>query len=218
MSKEYFSHDYNARNDPKLTKLKMVQGMDGIGIYWCIIEMLYEQGGYISLNDIDTIAFELHTQCECITSVLKNYHLFKFTDDKFYSESVLIRLELRADKSKKTSSAALTRWAKYTDAMQMHSKSNAIKGKERKGNKKKVKEFTPPFLDEVKTYFNENGYSEETAVKFYKSYSVANWIDSKGNPVKNWKQKAINVWFKEENLIVKKEEKIIPVFRPYPTK
>jgi CRISPR-associated helicase Cas3 len=56
-------------------------------------------------------------------------------------------------------------------------------------------------LEQVKEYFKEKGYNEEIAIKFYESYTVANWIDSKGNKVKNWKQKAINVWFREEHKI-----------------
>jgi len=64
---------------------------------------------------------------------------------------------------------------------------------------KRNKRFIAPVLDDVKNYFKENGYKEETAIKFFQSYSVANWFDSKGNKVKNWKQKAINVWFKDEN-------------------
>jgi hypothetical protein len=68
--------------------------------------------------------------------------------------------------------------------------------------KNKKKTFTPPQLSEVITYFIENGYKEETAIKMFKSYSVANWVDSKGNQVNNWKQKAINVWFRDENKVV----------------
>lgn len=75
------------------------------------------------------------------------------------------------------------------------------RGKERKGKEgeRKGKEFTPPTLDEVILYFKENNYSEQAAKKMFQSYSVANWVDSKGNPVKNWKQKAVNVWFTEQN-------------------
>jgi len=64
-------------------------------------------------------------------------------------------------------------------------------------------------LEEVKNYFKENNYKEETAIKFYHSYSVANWVDSKGNKVKNWKQKAINVWFTDENKILVNHNQII---------
>lgn len=56
-------------------------------------------------------------------------------------------------------------------------------------------------IEHVKTYFLENGYSEISAQKFFDYYSVASWKDSKGNKVKNWKQKAQSVWFKPENKI-----------------
>ena len=212
MSKEYFSHDYNARSDPKLARVLMKLGTDGLGIYWCLIEMLYEQNGYISLDHIETIAFELHQQCNCITSVLKDFDLFKFQDDKFYSESVLKRLNIRADKSEKTRSAALKRWSDYADAKQTQSKSNAIKGNNSKVNKRKGKSvFVPPTLEQVKEYFAENGYREEIAIKAFNSYSVANWHDSKNNPISNWKQKMINVWFREEHRLP--PEKPITGFR-----
>lgn len=72
--------------------------------------------------------------------------------------------------------------------------------KEKKVKKERIKkEFIPPTLDEVRLYFIENGYKPEVGEKMFKSYSVANWIDSKGNKVNNWKQKAINVWFTDDN-------------------
>lgn len=64
---------------------------------------------------------------------------------------------------------------------------------------KKKKSFSPPPLDEVVQYFLENWYSQESAEKAWKYYDVGKRKDSKGNNVKNWKQKMISVWFKEEN-------------------
>jgi uncharacterized protein YdaU (DUF1376 family) len=62
-------------------------------------------------------------------------------------------------------------------------------------------------IDIVKAYFKEKGYSETTAQKFFDYYSVAKWKDSKGKVVKNWKQKAQGVWFKEENKILTNESR-----------
>jgi hypothetical protein len=67
-----------------------------------------------------------------------------------------------------------------------------------KKNKKK-KSFIAPTIDEVVAYFVENKYTKEAGQKAYNYYSVANWRDSNGKPVLNWKQKMINVWFKPEN-------------------
>ena len=38
----YFSHDFGARNDPKLIELQMEMGGQGLAIFWCIVEMLWE--------------------------------------------------------------------------------------------------------------------------------------------------------------------------------
>jgi NACalpha-BTF3-like transcription factor len=71
-----------------------------------------------------------------------------------------------------------------------------------KKNKNKIKEEEEINIDDIKIYFLQNGYSENSAKKFYDYYSIANWKDSKGNQVKNWKQKAQAVWFKPENKII----------------
>ena len=71
-------------------------------------------------------------------------------------------------------------------------------GNDNEKEKGKLK-FTPPQLFEVVDYFKENGYTEAAAIKAFNYYDVANWTDSKGNKVKNWKQKMQSVWFKPEN-------------------
>jgi hypothetical protein len=74
------------------------------------------------------------------------------------------------------------------------------KVKESKVKKREVG-FTPPSLDEVCQYFMEKGFTEQSAQKAFSYYDISNWKDSKGNAVKNWKQKMISVWFKDENKI-----------------
>lgn len=70
----------------------------------------------------------------------------------------------------------------------------------------KIKEIR---IEDIKLYFFENGYSDLAAQRFYDYYSVANWKDSKGNKVKNWKQKAQAVWFKPDNKIVDNSNKMV---------
>jgi hypothetical protein len=77
-----------------------------------------------------------------------------------------------------------------------------------KGARKK-KPFVKPTLEEVENYFEENGYKKEIGKKAWMGYDTANWFDSKGDPILNWKQKMINVWFKEEN---KNNKQVIPEF------
>lgn len=72
--------------------------------------------------------------------------------------------------------------------------------------KRVVNKFTAPTILEVQTYFIENGFNKELAIRAFNYYEVGNWSDSKGNKVKNWKQKMRGVWFKEENKEVNKQK------------
>ena len=66
--------------------------------------------------------------------------------------------------------------------------------------KNKIKKiYMPPTLSEVIDYFTAKGYSKESAERAYNFYDAADWHDSNGKPVRNWKQKMISVWFKPEN-------------------
>jgi len=76
--------------------------------------------------------------------------------------------------------------------------SSSIKKKKKEIYKRK-KIFSPPSEKEVVDYFKINGYSEDAAKRAHEYYSIAGWVDAKGSPVKNWKQKMIGVWFKDEN-------------------
>ena len=79
-------------------------------------------------------------------------------------------------------------------------------------NKKTPINIIPPKIDEVKEYFIKNGYPETMALRFFNGYDAAGWRDSKGNPVRSWKQKAHHVWFKEENKNKQPPEPTIDTF------
>lgn len=84
----------------------------------------------------------------------------------------------------------------------------------RKVNTKATNSFTPPTLEEVISFFNEKGYNEIGAKKAFDYYSAGDWRDGKGNQVKNWKQKMLGVWFRDEykTVEVKKEKKVSNFF------
>lgn len=52
--------------------------------------------------------------------------------------------------------------------------------------------FTPPTLIEVKNYISENNLNVDGET-FYSYFTEGNWKDSRGNKVKNWKQK-LRTW------------------------
>lgn len=55
---------------------------------------------------------------------------------------------------------------------------------------KEKKVFVPPTLQEIKEYVREKGLKVD-AEQFYNYFVEGNWIDSKGNQVKSWKQKIL---------------------------
>ena len=59
-----------------------------------------------------------------------------------------------------------------------------------KNRNRKEKEFVPPTLEEVEQYVNEKKLGVN-AKEFFDYFTEGKWIDSKGNQVKNWKQKIL---------------------------
>lgn len=108
MEKEsyYFSHDSNARNDVKIIKLRRQLGIEGYGLYWCIIEMLRETPEYkLPLDSIDDIAYSLNIEKEKVEKTIKNYNLFVIEEDLFFSERLLRSMEKYTTTKKKLSNA-----------------------------------------------------------------------------------------------------------------
>jgi uncharacterized protein YdaU (DUF1376 family) len=133
--KEYFRHDYHARNHLKFKQLRMDMGLEGIGIYWCLVEMLYEEGGQIPKSHYDSIAFDLHVDKKKVIDVVENFKLFSHNSEIFFSEKVLLRLKERKIKSKKASDAIKKRWnerrKKDTSVLQPYYERNTIIGENR---------------------------------------------------------------------------------------
>lgn len=73
-----------------------------------------------------------------------------------------------------------------------------LNNKELKNKKEMYKEsFTPPTLDEIKDYCLNVRHNSVDYQKFYDYYTAGEWKDSKGNKIKNWKQKVIT-WEKKD--------------------
>lgn len=206
----YFSHDYGARNDPKLQEVMQELGLQGIGAFWCIIEQLYEQDGKLPLKSIKSIAFALHVECTIVERLINEFDLFVIDGEFFGSKSVNARLNKRKSISEARKIAAITRW-KSVQEKQMDSNSNAnakqnyaikvnrskdIKEDISKDISKKNFRFSPPTLEEVKAYIQEKGYSVD-ADRWFNFYESKGWMIGK-NKMKNW-HAAITTWEKSEN-------------------
>lgn len=144
---QYFPHDYNARNDPKMQELLAEMGVEGIGIYWCIVEMLYEQGGKLPIKSYKSIAFVLHVDCTCITDVVENFGLFQQDEECFWSNSINVRLGKRDEISEQRRKAVQMRWRykcntniSENDTNVSNSGTNVIQNDTNKIKEKEIKE------------------------------------------------------------------------------
>ena len=187
------------------------------GTYIDLVSLIWKENGQIINNEIlcRKLRLSYATACERINSYCELGILVCDNDIlsiKFLSEQLL---ELD-EKSKQNSENAKKRWQKQKTPMRTHANKKRKEEKREEEKEKKVnqKKFTPPSLEEVKNYFLENGYTEESAKKAFDYYNVADWVDSKGNKIKSWKQKMQGVWFKDENKIVKKPRDISGIPQP----
>jgi hypothetical protein len=183
----------------------------------CFINLC--SGYWLKLGSIN-YAFALHKYCKKDARVLQELidsKIISLIEDKIGISFLDKQLNEFKEISEKRTSAANKRWENKEEnasAMQVHSKSNAIredKSREKEIKEKRiVKKFSPPLLQDVILYFTENEYSKELAVKAFKYYETGDWKDGKGNQVRNWKQKMQSVWFKEENKTTAKPKFISP--------
>ena len=184
----YFSHDYNARNDEKIKRLIRKHGMQGYGVFWSIVEDLYNNANALRL-DYDGIAYDLRSDSDTVFSVINDFDLFVFDVNTFGSLSVQKRLDERNDKSIKARESANKRW-NNANALQPQSDSNAIK--ERKG--KEIKEIK--YRDNISLFEKEKikldlEFGEDFVQKcfdFLSSYKVEKSYKTKSDylTIKRW--------------------------------
>lgn len=214
----WFKHDTNSRSDDKIVDLQMEHGMEGIGVYWCIIEMMYEQMGVMRMQ-CDRIAFELRVDKKVVNDVLQKYGLFQIENDIVTCRRITEEVQARCETSERARVAAVKRWNQAT-AMRPHSEGNAtamqrreeesreenkreeeitFESEEKKTSKslsrKKKNLVAPSEVDpsEIHAYFSELGQPHESE-KFIDYYSVNGWkVGRNRTPMQDWKA-AVRIW------------------------
>lgn len=118
----FFSHDYNARNDPKILALRSVYGAEGYGVYFMLVEILREQPDYkLAVNKYiwSTLAMQMQVEAskleqiinDCCTEFSENGNTLLVNDGEYlYSASLLRRMGKVDDISNLRREAARKRW------------------------------------------------------------------------------------------------------------
>lgn len=173
------------------------------GLFINICALYWQRDGNLSIEDINKRyknPVELSDLIDRFVEVENDIISIKFLDEQLIDANHVSKVNSENGKKSAESRANAKRLLndRSTTVQRISTKKNKNKN-EIRIKEEEEKEIN---INDIKLYFYENGYSEMTAKKFYDYYSVASWKDSKGNKVKNWKQKAQAVWFKPENKII----------------
>ena len=197
----YITPDLGARNDPKLMDLQMEMGGQGLAIYWCLVEMLWENEGYIPAN-YKSIAFSLRW-CKPaeVEKVVTGFGLFEIEDGRMFSRSALERIAYKRDRfdvrSAASRKAAEARWGRSgnADAMRTQCDSDAVAMPITKvlTNKQTKDNNNTPLTaaDFFEIFFFENVLDPAGEVnRFLAYYEDRGWTYQDGTPVKDFERAA----------------------------
>jgi hypothetical protein len=90
IKKHWFKHDFYTCNDHKMQKLDFKYPIVGYGIFFKVVEMLYQNDGKIEY-DLEFITHSLNYKKEKVLSVLSDFDLFE-VQDGFLSNKRVLRL------------------------------------------------------------------------------------------------------------------------------
>ncbi|MFD1777050.1 DUF4373 domain-containing protein [Paenibacillus rhizophilus] len=203
----YFSHDSNARHDPKISAMIGVYGAEGYGWYWMLIEMMRESSDYKldmqAKYAFNAYASQMHSDCTKIAQLVHDciheFKLFSSDGECFWSDSLNRRMAKRDEVSRKKSEAAKSRWGKGKSAqhpipenaeeMHMHSGCNAdgMQGKESKEKESKEKENIKPLCDSPAAEPHADPYHPDFE-RFWKVFPTTRRKD-KAKAFATWKKK-----------------------------
>lgn len=200
MKKSYFRHDYNARNDIKLQSVITKHGAVGIGVYWIIVEMLYQNGGELPLDIARNISVAYFTDFKVVESVINDFDLFENDGNVFWS----VRIRQTIDNTKKVSdarkAASRQRWSRKQEKPENPESRKTASHPPAKEElslftqpeeQKKRTYFKPPTVEEVAAYVKEKGYSVD-AEQFVSFYDSKGWMIGK-NKMQKWRA-AVATW------------------------
>ena len=107
---EYINHKISNRSEYVFRKLIERKGAAAYGVYWYILEELYESGGKMLFEEIEPISKALCVRKDFVASVIKSFSLFQYDSESFWSDEVIEQIEKRQKIKDKRKEAANKRW------------------------------------------------------------------------------------------------------------
>lgn len=212
--KEYIKHDYGASRDQSIQILMLKHGAKAYGMYWIIVEAMYEACGTLAEAVLkNVVAMSKVRNGMQVFDTMLELGLFEEIDGGYTSNRIQNALLERDKISDVRSNAAKI---KHANAKQKQSKSSAINSNSNSivytplpptgGDVGKTTEIPtpttederiearlhvaakrkPPFQD-VLDWGETNNYKFEALCEYYDKMEACGWIEGHGRPIVNWK-------------------------------
>ena len=142
----YFSHDYGARNDPKILELRAEYGLEGLGLYWCIAETLAEaDNGYINPKLLAGLSIGYgvtKAKLQEYIGFMIEIELLREDEKGYYSKRMMDHKKIRKRYSEAGKKGAESRWTNRGAIAGLCDGYSTPNAKERKGKERKEKDNT----------------------------------------------------------------------------
>jgi hypothetical protein len=185
---DYFSHDADMRNDPRVKALRGKYGLDGYAVWCMVLEVLTDSDFF--KRDIDDLEVELlsadfgvspDTFVDMLDYMVQIKLLQKLGSSEYLSQKLIERFHSVTEKRVK----ARLRAQDATESTQSKAKHTKAKHTKAKHTKANTKSFKRPTLEEVTEYCHErkNGIDPQA---FLDHYDANGWMRGK-TKIKKWK-------------------------------
>ena len=198
MKKTYFNHDSNSRNDIRIIKLRAKLSYEGYGIFWALLELLFNEENKLCISDYETLAFGLQCDHKILKQVIEDFDLFVIEDNCFYSKRLHRHIEDINNKSTKAKESINKRW-NNTNVLRTNYDSNTSKVEVKvnksiskriecfRNNVNSLKDFSDKDKNDFIEYWSELTNEENPKMKWELSntfnieYRLKRWVASDFN-------------------------------------
>jgi len=163
MKKTYLQHQSNSFTDIKIIKMRSKLGIESYGIFWALLELLFNEENKLCVDDYSVLAFSLQCDADKLKSVIEDFDLFVIEDGCFYSKRLNNHIDTINSKSIKAKESASKRW-NNANAMRTQCDSNASRVEYSKEEKSKVKKNNKKGVD----YYNDISFPDYYDIHYAK--------------------------------------------------
>jgi len=172
MRKTYFNHQSNSFTDYKIIKMRSKLGIESYGIFWAVLELLFNEENKLCINDYDALAFSLQCDPNILKQVIEDFDLFVVDDGCFYSKRLHNHIEEINTKSAKAKESINKRW-NNTNVLRTNNDSNTSKVIV-KESISKVNNINKRIADFKKSVNSINGISDNDKNDFFLYWTEPN--------------------------------------------